>query len=93
MSAGTRVGSVLLDANSRERDVAHCATGHGCGNSRAARTTARSVAANIDVSPIGIGELVSGLRPIIKHSGLRLGMRLVIKPRFRLHLSGRETVA
>jgi antitoxin HigA-1 len=41
---------------------------------------------NIDVSPIGICELVNGQRPITADTALRLGMFFTMEPRFWLNL-------
>lgn len=48
--------------------------------------TARQLAADIDVSPSRISELVNGLRPITADTALRLGMFFGREPRFRLNL-------
>lgn len=48
--------------------------------------TARQLAADIDVSPSRISELVNGLRPITADTALRLGMFFGMEPRFWLNL-------
>lgn len=48
--------------------------------------TARQLAADIDVSPSRISELVHGLRPITADTALRLGLFFSMEPRFWLNL-------
>lgn len=48
--------------------------------------TARKLAADIDVSPSRISELVNGLRPITADTALRLGLFFEMEPRFWLNL-------
>lgn len=48
--------------------------------------TARQLAADIDVSPSRISELVNGLRPVTADTALRLGMFFGMEPRFWLNL-------
>ncbi len=48
--------------------------------------TARQLAADIDVSPSRISELVNGLRPITADTALRLGLFFSMDPRFWLNL-------
>lgn len=48
--------------------------------------TARQLAADIDVSPSRISELVHGTRPITADTALRLGLFFRIDPRFWLNL-------
>ena len=48
--------------------------------------TARQLAADIDVSPSRISELVNGTRPITADTALRLGMFFSMEPRFWLNL-------
>ena len=48
--------------------------------------SARQLAADIDVSPSRISELVNGLRPITADTALRLGMFFGMEPRFWLNL-------
>jgi antitoxin HigA-1 len=64
------------------KSVGSLRDGHGCGNSRAARTTATSVVTNIDVSPMGICELVNAQRPISADTALRFGLCFAMEPRF-----------
>lgn len=47
---------------------------------------ARKLAADIDVSPSRISELVNGNRPITADTALRLGIFFGIEPRFWLNL-------
>ncbi|MEZ5621915.1 MAG: HigA family addiction module antitoxin [Burkholderiaceae bacterium] len=47
---------------------------------------ARQLAADIDVSPSRISELVNGRRPITADTALRLGMFFGMEPRFWLNL-------
>ena len=48
--------------------------------------TARQLAADIDVSPSRISELVHGSRPITADTALRLGLFFRMDPRFWLNL-------
>lgn len=48
--------------------------------------SARKLAADIDVSPSRISELVHGTRPITADSALRLGLFFNMEPRFWLNL-------
>ena len=48
--------------------------------------TARQLAADIDVSPSRISELVNGKRPITADTALRLGLVFAMEPRFWLNL-------
>jgi len=48
--------------------------------------SARRLAADIDVSPSRIRELVHGQRPITADTALRLGLFFVMEPRFWLNL-------
>ena len=48
--------------------------------------TARRLAADIDVSPSRISELVHGSRPITADTALRLGLFFGMEPRFWLNL-------
>lgn len=48
--------------------------------------TARKLAADIDVSPSRISELVHGQRPITADTALRLGLFFGMDPRFWLNL-------
>ena len=48
--------------------------------------TARRLAADIDVSPSRISELVNGSRPITMDTALRLGLFFNMEPRFWLNL-------
>ncbi len=48
--------------------------------------TARQLAADIDVSPSLISELVHGSRPITVDTALRLGLFFNMEPRFWLNL-------
>lgn len=48
--------------------------------------TARQLAADIDVSPSRISELVNGTRPITADTALRLGLFFGMDPRFWLNL-------
>jgi len=50
--------------------------------------TARQLAADIDVSPSRISELVNGTRPITADTALRLGLFFGMEPRFWLNLQG-----
>lgn len=48
--------------------------------------SARQLAADIDVSPSRISELVNGQRPIAADTALRLGIFFGMEPRFWLNL-------
>ena len=48
--------------------------------------SARQLAADIDVSPSRISELVHGNRPITADTALRLGLFFTMEPRFWLNL-------
>ena len=48
--------------------------------------SARQLAADIDVSPSRISELVNGQRPITADTALRLGLFFGMEPRFWLNL-------
>jgi addiction module HigA family antidote len=48
--------------------------------------SARQLAADIDVSPSRISELVNGLRPVTADTALRLGLFFSMEPRFWLNL-------
>ena len=48
--------------------------------------TARKLAADIDVSPSRISELVHGSRPVTADTALRLGLFFGMDPRFWLNL-------
>lgn len=48
--------------------------------------TARQLAADIDVSPSRISEIVHGSRPITADTALRLGLFFSMEPRFWLNL-------
>lgn len=48
--------------------------------------TARQLAADIDVSPSRISELVNGQRPITADTALRFGLFFGMEPRFWLNL-------
>lgn len=48
--------------------------------------TARQLAADIDVSPSRISDLVHGTRPITADTALRLGLFFGMEPRFWLNL-------
>ena len=48
--------------------------------------TARQLAADIDVSPSRISEIVHGTRPITADTALRLGLFFSMDPRFWLNL-------
>jgi addiction module HigA family antidote len=48
--------------------------------------SARQLAADIDVSPSRISELVNGLRPVTADTALRLGLFFNMEPRFWLNL-------
>ena len=48
--------------------------------------SARQLAADIDVSPSRISELVNGERPVTADTALRLGLFFAMEPRFWLNL-------
>jgi addiction module HigA family antidote len=48
--------------------------------------SARQLAADIDVSPSRISELVNGKRPVTADTALRLGLFFGMEPRFWLNL-------
>jgi addiction module HigA family antidote len=48
--------------------------------------TARQLAADIDVSPSRISELVNGTRPVTADTAIRLGLFFGMEPRFWLNL-------
>ena len=48
--------------------------------------SARQLAADIDVSPSRISELVNGRRPITADTALRLGIFFAMEPRFWMNL-------
>ena len=48
--------------------------------------TARQLAADIDVSPRRISELVNGTRPVTADTAIRLGLFFGMEPRFWLNL-------
>ena len=48
--------------------------------------TGRQLAADIDVSPSRISELVHGTRPVTADTALRLGLFFSMNPRFLLNL-------
>ena len=48
--------------------------------------SARKLAADIDVSPSRVSELVNGQRPITADTALRLGLFFAMEPRFWLNL-------
>lgn len=48
--------------------------------------SARKLAADIDVSPSRVSEIVNGLRPITADTALRLGLFFGMEPRFWLNL-------
>ena len=48
--------------------------------------TARQLAADIDVSPSRISDLVNGNRPVTADTALRLGLFFNMEPRFWMHL-------
>ena len=50
------------------------------------KITARQLAADIDVSPSRISDLVHGSRPITADTALRLGLFFSMEPRFWLNL-------
>lgn len=47
--------------------------------------TARKLAADIDVSPSRVSEVVNSIRPITTDTALRLGLYFQIEPRFWLN--------
>lgn len=48
--------------------------------------SARKLAADIDVSPSRISEIVNGVRPITADTALRLGLYFNMEPRFWMNL-------
>lgn len=54
--------------------------------------TARQLAADIDVSPSRISELVHGRRPITADTALRLGLYFGMEPRFWMNLQAEHDV-
>lgn len=50
------------------------------------RLTARQLAADIDVSPSRISDLVHGRRPVTADTALRLGQYFGMEPRFWINL-------
>ena len=50
------------------------------------KLSARQVAADIDVSPSRISEIIHGRRPITADTALRLGLFFGMEPRFWLNL-------
>jgi len=48
--------------------------------------TARQLAADIDVSPSRISEIIHGARPITADTALRLGLFFSMEPRFWMNL-------
>ena len=48
--------------------------------------SARRLAADIDVSPSRISDVVHGIRPITADTALRLGLYFGMNPRFWVHL-------
>ncbi len=48
--------------------------------------SARRIAADIDVAPSRISELVNGVRPITTDTALRLGLYFDMEPRFWINL-------
>jgi addiction module HigA family antidote len=54
--------------------------------------TARRLAADIDVSPSRISELVNGQRPITADTALRLGLFFGMDPRFWMNLQAEYDV-
>jgi addiction module HigA family antidote len=48
--------------------------------------TARQLAADIDVTPSRISEIVNGIRPITADTALRLGIFFSMDPRFWMNL-------
>ena len=48
--------------------------------------TSRQLAADIDVSPSRISEIIHGTRPITADTALRLGLFFSMEPRFWLNL-------
>jgi len=48
--------------------------------------TSRQLAADIDVSPSRISEIINGTRPITADTALRLGLFFSMEPRFWLNL-------
>lgn len=54
--------------------------------------TARQLAADIDVSPSRISDLVHGRRPITADTALRLGLYFGMEPRFWMNLQAEYDV-
>jgi addiction module HigA family antidote len=54
--------------------------------------TARQLAADIDVSPSRISDIVNGARPITADTALRLGLYFSMEPRFWLNLQSEYDV-
>ena len=54
--------------------------------------SARQLAADIDVSPSRISELVNGQRPITADTALRLGLFFGMEPRFWLNLQSENDI-
>ena len=54
--------------------------------------SARQPAADIDVSPSRIGELVNGQCPITADTALRLGLFFCMEPRFWLNLQSEHDI-
>lgn len=54
--------------------------------------SARQLAADIDVSPSRISELVNGQRPITTDNALRFGMFFGMEPRFWLNLEAEHDI-
>ena len=48
--------------------------------------SARRLAADIDVAPSRVSELVNGIRPITPDTAIRLGLYFKMEPRFWLNL-------
>jgi len=54
--------------------------------------TARQLAADIDVSPSRISDIVNGARPITADTALRLGLYFSMEPRYWLNLQSEYDV-
>ena len=54
--------------------------------------TARQLAADIDVPPSRISEIVRGLRPITADTALRLGLFFSMEPRFWMNLQSEHDI-
>ena len=54
--------------------------------------SARQLAADIDVSPSRISELVNGQRPVTADTALRLGLFFGMEPRFWLNLQSEDHI-